>query len=435
MSDSILDTIVDANRQGALRGIYSVCSAHPLVLEAAFDRAVRDDSPLLVEATCNQVNQDGGYTGQTPEDFRQAVLAIAQQRGFEIARLVLGGDHLGPSPWQHLPADQAMANAEAMVAAYAQAGFEKLHLDASMACADDPVALDDRVVAERAALLCQAAETAAGDRRSRLRYVIGTEVPTPGGAQEHLDTVEVTSTADLRTTLETHHRIFAASGLSAAWSRVRAVVVQPGVEFGHTEVVDFVPEAAAELSDAITGWPNLVFEAHSTDYQTPAAYRALVAGHFAILKVGPALTFAMREALYALDAIAREAPGIETVDLRTTLERTMTADPRYWQAYYHGSDAEQQFARHFSLSDRIRYYWTRSEIAEELERLFQGLETRPIPPTLISQYLPNQYAAIRAGELADAPRSLVRHRIGETLATYAQACFPQSASDTRRVES
>ncbi|WP_422917584.1 class II D-tagatose-bisphosphate aldolase non-catalytic subunit [Salinicola tamaricis] len=60
------------------------------MLEAAFDRALADGSPLLIEATCNQVNQEGGYTGQTPDDFRARVVAIATRRGFDPARLILG---------------------------------------------------------------------------------------------------------------------------------------------------------------------------------------------------------------------------------------------------------------------------------------------------------------------------------------------------------
>ena len=426
MSDHLLDPIVTANREGSRRGIYSVCSAHPLVLEAAFHQALEDGSPLLIEATCNQVNQEGGYTGQTPADFRDRVAAIAEECGFDAGRLILGGDHLGPSPWQDKPAETAMAKAEALVAAYAAAGFTKLHLDASMPCADDPAALDDAQVAARAARLCHAAEQAVGDRCGELRYVIGTEVPTPGGAHEHLDGVAVTTTDDLARTLATHRDVFETQGLADAWARVRGVVVQPGVEFGHSEVVDFVPDEARALSRAIAAWPNIVFEAHSTDYQTPAAYAELVAGHFAILKVGPALTFALREALFALEAIATEAPGTAAPPLGASLEQAMRDDPRYWQAYYEGDAEQQRFARRYSLSDRIRYYWTRPEVAANVEALFDTLSRRPMPPTLISQYLPDGYRAVREGRLAAEPRALVRQHIQQVLAAYARACLPES---------
>ncbi len=179
-----LTDIAARNRQGATAGIYAVCSANRLVLEACFEQAVADDGPLLIEATCNQVNQEGGYTGMTPERFREEVLAIGAAMGYPADRLILGGDHLGPNPWQALPAAEAMAKAKAMVAAYVAAGFAKIHLDASMSCAGDPVALPTEVIAGRAAELCAVAEaTARGDGLPGPVYVVGTEVPTPGRRQ------------------------------------------------------------------------------------------------------------------------------------------------------------------------------------------------------------------------------------------------------------
>ncbi|MGS9174597.1 class II D-tagatose-bisphosphate aldolase non-catalytic subunit, partial [Salmonella enterica subsp. enterica serovar Infantis] len=76
-------------------------------------------------------------------------------------RLILGGDHLGPNCWQNEPADTSMEKSVELIKAYVAAGFSKLHLDASMSCADDPTPLDPMVGANRAALLCQAAETTA----------------------------------------------------------------------------------------------------------------------------------------------------------------------------------------------------------------------------------------------------------------------------------
>jgi len=125
---------------GGAVGVASVCSAHPLVIEAALRDGLRRSADVLIEATCNQVNQDGGYTGMTPADFRAFVEAIARDVGFDRSRLVLGGDHLGPNPWRHLPAADALDKALAMIEAFAAAGFAKLHLDASMGCKDEPPA-------------------------------------------------------------------------------------------------------------------------------------------------------------------------------------------------------------------------------------------------------------------------------------------------------
>ena len=75
-------------------------------------------SPVVIEATCNQVNQEGGYTGMQPADFRAFVESSAKGQGFDTRRLILGGDHLGPNPWRSRPKEEALGKAEAMVAAY-----------------------------------------------------------------------------------------------------------------------------------------------------------------------------------------------------------------------------------------------------------------------------------------------------------------------------
>ncbi|MFL5332657.1 MAG: D-tagatose-bisphosphate aldolase, class II, non-catalytic subunit, partial [Geminicoccaceae bacterium] len=405
-----LRAIVDANRAGAGQGICSVCSAHPMVLEACIDHALENGGPLLVEATCNQVNQEGGYTGMQPAQFRDFVLGLAAARGLPTGRLILGGDHLGPNPWRQEPAEAALAKAQTMVRAYAEAGFTKIHLDASMACAGDPEPLPAEVIARRAARLAQAAEAAG----ARPAYVVGTEVPVPGGAHEVIDHLEVTHTEDLTRTIEVHRSAFAAAGLDESWSRVLAVVVQPGVEFGSVQVVDFVPERADALAAAIRAVPGLAFEAHSTDYQTEPALAALVERHFAILKVGPGLTFALREALFALALIEAElVPPEQRSRLREALEASMLADPRHWQGHYPGAPDEQRLARAFSLSDRCRYYWPVPAVAAAVERLLANLARQPVPLPLLSQYLPRQHEAVRAGHLKPEPRALVRAKIAE----------------------
>ncbi|HDR9179049.1 D-tagatose-bisphosphate aldolase, class II, non-catalytic subunit [Burkholderia vietnamiensis] len=432
---TVLRMIFDANRGGAQRGIYSVCSAHRLVLEAACEAARADGSPLLIEATCNQVNHVGGYTGMTPADFRRDVDAIAQRCGLAPSALVLGGDHLGPNPWRHRRAADAMRAAAAMVAAYVEAGFEKIHLDASMACADDPARLDDRTIAARAAQLCRAAESAASRAGLAPVYVIGTEVPTPGGevsADGDADgaaiaRIAVTRSDSIGATLDAHRSAFAAAGLDDAWTRVVAVVAQPGVDFDDRHVLDYDSAKAAALGASILRVPRLVFEAHSTDYQTEHALAALVRDHFAVLKVGPALTFALREALFALSFIEDALIGDVALRsrLRDVVDAAMRAQPEHWAPYYRGDEAEQRLARQFGYSDRIRYYWLQPAVAAAVEQLFDNLARQPVPETLVAQWLPDVYAACRAGVLAKAPRAWVRHRIRDVIAHYARACGMQ----------
>jgi D-tagatose-1,6-bisphosphate aldolase subunit GatZ/KbaZ len=417
------------HKVGERTGITSVCSAHPLVLEATLRHALAHDAPLvLIEATSNQVNQDGGYTGMRPADFRDFVWAIADRAGFPRGRLALGGDHLGPNAWTALPADEAMTKAETMVAEYVAAGFGKIHLDCSMSCAGDPVPLPERVIAERAARLCAAAEAAyRGDPADAPSYVIGTEVPVPGGAAEDLGELAVTTPEAALATIDMHRDLFAERGLAGAWERVIAAVVQPGVEFDHDKVVDYPPAKAKALSAAIERVDRLVYEAHSTDYQTPAALAALVRDHFAILKVGPGVTFALREALWALDTIERETVAPEKRGgLRDVAIARMRAEPANWDRYYHATGAALDLQLQYSFSDRIRYYWPDPAIAAAQDKLFANLREHTPPLPLVSQYLPIAFAAHRAGRATLDPVDLVVTHVAATLDAYYGACHPDA---------
>ena len=420
---ALLDLIA-RHKQGKPVGVTSVCSAHPIVIEATLRHAAENAAPLvLFEATCNQVNQEGGYTGMTPADFVAFVHGIAERVGFDTARIALGGDHLGPNPWTALDAGAAMDKAEVMVAAYVAAGFRKIHLDCSMACAGDPSPLPESEIVRRAVRLCRAAETAYATAGGESPvYVIGTEVPVPGGATEAINGLETTTPTAARATIEAHRDAFHAAGLQDAWERVIASVVQPGVEFDHHEVVDYVPEKARALSDAIVPLPGMVYEAHSTDYQTREALQALVRDHFAILKVGPGLTFALREALWALDAIERDwiAPDARA-RLREVAIRRMHEHPQHWRRYYHGDGHALDIDLQYSLSDRIRYYWPDPVIEEARTRLFANLRNTPPPLPLVSQHLPHAVHALRHGRATLDPQSLAMAHVSDVLDDYHHA--------------
>lgn len=420
--------IISRHKAGERRGICSVCSAHPLVIEAALRFNLHSQEKVLIEATSNQVNQYGGYTGMKPADFRDFVFNIAAEVGFPRERIILGGDHLGPNCWQHEKAADAMEKSVALIEAYVAAGFSKIHLDASMSCADDPLALDPVVVAGRAARLCAAAEaTATPEQKRQLTYVIGTEVPVPGGEASSIGSVHVTRPQDAAATLETHQAAFRAAGLEEAMQRVIALVVQPGVEFDHTQIIHYQPQAARALSEWIAGTP-LVYEAHSTDYQTREAYRALVEDHFAILKVGPALTFALREAIFALAQMENALiPPERRSHVLEVIDEVMLDEPGYWKKYYRPTWSQSMVDIHFSLSDRIRYYWPHPRIRQSVEKLIASLSDTTLPLGLISQYMPVQFARLSRNELNATPHDLILDRIQDVLRAYRYGCSPDVA--------
>ncbi|MDB6178266.1 class II D-tagatose-bisphosphate aldolase, non-catalytic subunit [Paracoccus sp. Z330] len=385
-----LDTIIRDNRTRNGAALPSICSAHPDVLTASLLLAEELDRPLLIEATSNQVNHQGGYTGMTPSDFIATLRKRAEALGTDADRLMFGGDHLGPQAWKHLAPEQAMQEARDMISAYVRAGFSKIHLDCSEGCAGEPAALTDAPAAARAAELAAVAEAAAADP-AQLRYIIGTEVPPPGGARHDDEGIAPTPPERASATLIAHRDAFAAAGQQEAFGRVRGLVVQPGLEFAPAHVDRFDMSSPDHLSDVLAPYPDLCFEAHSTDYQYPEVFAELAKRNFAILKVGPALTFAWREALYVLSHIDSWMNG--TAHISDLTEHAMTASAGYWKSHYHGDPAHQRLMRHFGLADRIRYYWAQPDVFVAVQDLRDRMNTTPPPMPVLAQYFDDRTIA------------------------------------------
>jgi len=429
-----IQEILNKRKEGIFTGIYSCCSANEYVLRAVFSKAMKYNIPALIECTANQVDQFGGYTGMRPSGFYEYVLSIARKEGLDTGKIILGGDHLGPLTWAHLPEKEAMEHAKELVYEYVLAGFTKIHIDTSMRLADDDsnARLSDEIIAERSSELCLVAENAYKERVKKIPdsvkpvYVIGSEVPIPGGEQEIVNEISVTKPEEFHNTMKVFRDKYAEKGLNDAWSRVIGVVVQPGVEFGDSSVHIYNRQKSKAITDALKDYPNLVFEGHSTDYQTAESLKEMVEDGIAILKVGPALTYALREALISLENIEKEllrGKGIWLSDFRATLETAMLENPKNWLRHYHGDGVQQRLARIFSFSDRARYYLPDPRVSNAVERLLSNLSKVQIPNTLISQYMPLQYNRIRQKKLSTEPEALLIDRIGDYIDDYLYACF------------
>ena len=424
-----LQVMMEKRRQGIRCGIPSYCSANELVLEIALRRAKQNNTPVLIEATANQVNQFGGYTGMLPRDFYQMVLKMAQAIDLPENMIILAGDHLGPLTWQGLPESEAMANAYELVYQYARAGFTKIHLDTSMKVADDAEGLlSTEVIARRGALLYKAAmkgyEELLAEKPEAIRpvFIVGSEVPIPGGATEAEDTLAVTKPEAFIDTVSTYQRVWTEEGVGEGMKDVIAVVVQPGVEFGDEQVFDYNSEAAKELCAMLKEYPDFCFEGHSTDYQTPQCLYNMVTDGIAILKVGPALTFGLREALFSLSMMEKElVPAEERANFIDVLEQTMLANPKNWAKHYHGDEKQLALCRKYSYSDRARYYIGQPEVVAAMEKLFENLRTYPIPMNMLHQYMPLSYNKVRNGELKLDPRELAMDGVTMYLLDYEQA--------------
>lgn len=424
-----MQEMMEKRRQGIKCGIPSYCSANELVLETALRRAKLLNQPVLIEATANQVNQYGGYTGMLPKDFYKLVLDMAEKIGVPEQQVILAGDHLGPLTWQNLPEAEAMEKSIELVYQYARAGFTKIHLDTSMKVADDAEGLlSTEVIARRGATLYKAAikgyEELKAEKPEAMRpvFVIGSEVPIPGGAQEAEDSLAVTSVEAFKDTVATYKRVWAEEGVADGMNDVIAVVVQPGVEFGDDQVFLYDHDAATELCAALKDFPEVCFEGHSTDYQSAACLKAMVEDGIAILKVGPALTYGLREALFSMSLMENElVPAEERSNFIDVLEKVMLDNPGNWQKHYHGDEKQLHLARKYSFSDRARYYIGQPEVVAAMNKLFDNLNAHKIPLNMLHQYMPLTYLKVRDGVLPLEAKELAMDGITNFMLDYEYA--------------
>lgn len=247
-------------------------------------------------------------------------------------------------------------------------------------------------------------------------------MPIPGGQEggAAADCVQVTKPEDFKATLATFEKAFKENGLDHAWSNVIGIVVQPGVEEKDAGCTEYDREKAKDLCAAIKDYDNIVFEGHSTDYQTKIKLRELVEDGVAILKVGPGLTFAMREALFALAYAEREMLGDQGSHFMEVLDQAMLADPKHWQKHYVGTEKEIELKRKFSFSDRCRYYMPEKSVVEARDKMIENFKDG-VPLNLLSQFMPIQYTKVREGRLENKPEALIIDRVCNTIDEYLYA--------------
>ena len=422
--------MIRLQKSGEAVGIYSACTANEYVLRACMQRAKETNSYCLIEATANQVDQNGGYTGMKPKDFVCFVSNLAEKEKLPIDRIILGGDHLGPLTFAHLNEEEAMAQAKILVHDYVKAGFSKIHIDTSMKVNSDDanIRLSDDVIAKRGIALIKVCEEAykelVKENKDAIHpvYIIGSEVPIPGGSQDAKDKgVAVTKKEDFKATYDTFKKAFEDEGIKDVFDYCIAIVVQPGVEEKDAGCIEYDREKAKDLMKCIKEYPNLIFEGHSTDYQTKIKLRELVEDGVGILKVGPGLTFAYREALFALAYAEKEyIEKEEQSNFIEILDKAMLDNPKHYQKHYHGNEKEIALKRKFSFSDRCRYYLPVKEVDEAINKLIDNFKNG-VPLNLLSQFLPRQYTKVREGIIENKPESIIKDHIIDTINDYLYA--------------
>lgn len=422
-----LQKILNHRKSANIMGIPSICTAHPDVLETAFEFYKTTELPLLIEATANQVNQYGGYTGLTPEAFYHQITAMANRLGFPLERLVLGGDHLGPLVWAS-EGEEGMKKAEVLIHDFVRAGFTKIHLDTSMKLLGDED-LSDELIAQRGIRLMKVAEAAFEMRLKEVHnaiapvYIVGSEVPIPGGATQH-ESLQVTTSEAFLNTVKTYQKIMNEAGLSKVFDRVIGIVVQPGVEFSDDIIEEYDKEKASQLCASLSQYPNMVFEGHSTDYQIPRNLKEMVEDGIAILKVGPELTFAYREGLFDLEAMERELELEKYSNFTEILDAVMSQKPETWKNHYHGTEKEKAFKRKYSYSDRSRYVMNDESVVLAKDHLIKNTQSLPMP--LVSQWMHEAYLEMRVSHRKLDSEGLSKYYLKQVFKKYTEACLRDS---------
>ena len=428
MKNKILK-MVESRKDGIHTGIPSYCSANKIVIESVLEEAKKTDNYALIEATSNQVNQFGGYMNMRSIDFKEYVYKIADKLNFDKNKIILGGDHLGPLPWANEMENVAMENAKNLVYECVKAGYTKIHLDTSMKLASDDKneKLSDEIIAKRGAILFKEAERAYQDllkenpKAVHPVYVVGSEVPIPGGIQEK-ETMKVTKPRDFEQTILAYKKVFHSMNLDYAWKYIVGVVVQPGVEFGSDEVTVYNRKNAKKLCNMLKKYPDIVFEGHSTDYQPANKLREMVEDGIAILKVGPALTNALREGLFALSYIEKNVVEKDKQsNFIEILEAEMVKNNANWINHYHGDEKWQSIMRKYSLSDRSRYYISLPEVQDAMDKLITNLSNVDVPLSLFHQYMPNQAKKLISGELPKDFNEILKDCVADIVSDYNNA--------------
>lgn len=396
-------------------------------MEGVLVNARKRGEYALIEATSNQVNQFGGYVGLTPEQFVERAVNIAEKTSFDLRYLALGGDHIGPLPWKELPARDAMARAENLMEACVKAGYAKIHIDTSMSLGGDPDPLPEEVKVVRSVRLYHTAIQAYEEMRSsypdwpKPMFVIGTDVPFAGGQMAADKTrIEITPPENLRHTLDLYQREFAKAGCKEAFQDIIGMVVELGLEFDEYE--GYRSEPVTALNPALDQFPELVLEAHSTDFQKAETLTSMKQDGVGILKVGPELSYAHREALFSLSAIETELiPAEARGNYLAVLEKAMVENPIHWETWYKGDEKTLHHLRMHSKLDRGRYYMTVPAVQEAERKLLQNLKSVSIPVELIEKYFPGTWEQVPHQETGSLPEKLIQAEINRVVQKYMEA--------------
>jgi D-tagatose-1,6-bisphosphate aldolase subunit GatZ/KbaZ len=328
--------------------LLAVCPNSAAVTRAAIEAAAEGDFPLMLAATLNQVDLDGGYTGWTPADLSRFVGDVIESRRLDVD-VALCLDHGGQfqkdlhaiDRWSFERATIAVRNS---IEACIDAGYELLHIDPTMS--EDGQPLSAETIIERTVDLIAHAEAY---RRRRNSGAIAYEV---GPDEYHSG---LTSVDHLSRYLDLLRAALAGAGLGEIWPTF--VVGRLGTEL-HT---DFVDSEAGRRMVELVNEEGAFIKGHYTDYvANPALYRSMGVG---AANIGPELTQVEYE---ALEDVEREASSMGAgTGLMTEIRRAVEGSGR-WRKWVDPRVSQLDDVpgahREWLIKTGARYVWTHPSV-------------------------------------------------------------------------
>ena len=348
------------------KAVPSFCTSNIEVLKIIILYCKRKKLPCLIESTSNQVNQFGGYSGKTPQEFYNNIKKILKKNNFSSRNFYMGGDHLGPLPWKKKNEKTAVNNSVQLINKCLDSNYSKIHVDTSIKCINDKI-INHSIIFDRTKYILQNSKLK--KKLGKTFLIIGTEVPLSGSnekgkiklTQINQINLEVKKFKDLLKTLYKKKLKF-------------GLVIEPGMRFMHNSIqkpnfANFEPKRKISKKN------NFVYEAHSTDYQPLGVLIKLVKNNFKFLKVGPELTYNYSRSLFLMEKIEKKYLKNNFSKIKDNIMSTMLKDKKYWKDYYSGSSLKVKKLILNSKLDRMRYYLNKHKIKISINKLKKNINS------------------------------------------------------------
>ena len=334
----------------------SFCTANEEVIKIILLYCKIYNLPCLIECTSNQVNQFGGYIKKTPKEFSNLIFKIARTIKLNKKNIFLGGDHLGPLPWNNKNSNLAIKNSIELINNYISNKFCKIHIDTSVQCKNDKV-FNSQIKFDRTKKILKKIKL---KKKSNIFYVVGSEVPISGSDKKKL--LKPTSIY----TIKKDSNIFSELLFKKSCKKKNfGLVIEVGMKYmdkyiQKPNLKNFLQKKNFSLKN------NFIYEAHSTDFQSINTLKKLVNNNFKFLKVGPELTYLYSRSLLLMQKIEKHFIEKNKSNFNENLIQEMLKNNKYWINFYEKNNYNQFLN---SKYDRSRYYLGTKKVKNSIGKL------------------------------------------------------------------